>query len=324
MKENPVQTFKDSIKHHLPWLVPAVRNARWLGKRAVDALDSGLYQTTLRRGISISIRPGVRFKIHPSAWRRSFNAFAVGGCVEDELDAFIGQCKAGMQLVDVGASYGVFSLTAMAWPESRALLIEPHPQSVQMLRELRRMNGLSDQRFIVVPAAAGDRDGRLAMGGDDFYLVSPASQTSVPMRSLDSLCSELGYRPTHIKIDVEGFEFEVLKGAVTVLEQCMPVLHLEIHDAFLVDRGTDPSQIHEFLRDCGYDRVWSLVEKGADGGPSVTRTLWCPKRTGLQAEGTEDGARALRTRVPAESMSHAELRMRTSVLEDSLGAKQPN
>jgi len=272
-----VHPVRNSIKHHLPWLVPAVRSARQLRKQAIDALDTGLYQMTLCRGFSTSIRPGIRFKTHPSAWRRSFNAFAAGGYVEEELDAFIGHCKAGMQFVDVGASYGVFSLTAMAWPESRALLIEPHPQSVQMLGELQRMNGLNDQRFIVVAAAAGAQDGLLAMAGDDFYLASPASGTSVPMRSLDSLCSELDFRPTHIKIDVEGFEFEVLKGSVTVLEQCKPVLHLEIHDAFLVNRGTDPSEIYEFLRARGYDQVWSLLENGAEGARFVTRTLWCAK-----------------------------------------------
>jgi FkbM family methyltransferase len=211
--------------------------------------------------------------------------------VEEELDAFIQHCKAGMQLVDVGASYGVFSLTAMAWPESRALLIEPHPPSIKILGELQRMNGLSDQRFTVVPAAAGAQDGCLAMEGDEFYLACPASGTSVPMRSLDSLCSELGFRPTHIKIDVEGFEFEVLKGSVTVLEQCMPVLHLEIHNGFLADRGTDPAEIYSFLTARGYDRVWSLVENGAEGAPSVTRTLWCDKREALHAAGIQDGAR---------------------------------
>jgi len=272
-----IETVRNSIKRRFPRLVLAVRGTRRFVTWIVDVLDIGLNQLTFGRGVSKSIRPGIRLRTHPKPWRESFSYFAAGGSVEEELDAFIRQCNAGMQLIDVGAQYGIFSLVAMAWPRSRALLVEPYPKNVQMLSELRRMNSLSDKRFIVVPVAAGSQDGRVAMEGIDFYLPSPASATFVPMRSLDSLCSEFGFRPTHIKIDVEGFEFEVLKGAVKVLDQCMPVVHLEIHDAFLVRDGTAPSEIHNFMRIHGYDQVWSLVENEPDGAPSVTRTVWCAK-----------------------------------------------
>jgi FkbM family methyltransferase len=201
------------------------------------------------------------------------------------MDAFIAECGDGMQLIDVGASYGAFSLVAMAYPRSRALLIEPYPGSIQMLRRIQRMNGLSDKRFAVLPVAVGAQDGQLPMAdnGGISFVASPASPTSVQMRSLDSLCRELDFRPTHIKIDVEGFEFEVLQGSVAVLEQFLPVVHLEIHNTFLLDRGVEPTEIHAFMRTRGYDRTWALVENGPDGEAYITRTLWRVKSKGMHS-----------------------------------------
>jgi len=105
------------------------------------------------------------------------------------------------------------------------------------------------------------------------------------MRSLDSLCSELGFRPTHIKIDVEGFEFEVLKGAATILEQWKPVVHMEVHDTYLIGRGIRPVEIDDFMRYRGYDRICALVERGPGGEAHITRTLWRAKREEAQAGG---------------------------------------
>ncbi|MGO9336311.1 MAG: FkbM family methyltransferase [Terracidiphilus sp.] len=285
--EITLQAVKESVKHRFPGLTPSVRFARRLMTRAIDVMDSGIYLLTFGRGVLKTLRPGIRFRTHPTAWRWSFSNFAEGAYVEEEMNAFIGQCKAGMQLIDVGASYGAFSLVALTWPQSRALLIEPYPRSLRILRQIQRMNSLSGERFIIRPVAAGAQDGKLQVVDNRgiFFEASPNSPISVQMRSLDSLCGELGFRPTHIKIDVEGFEYEVLQGAARIIEQCMPVVHMEVHNTFLIRRGIEPTEIDAFMRTRGYDRLSALVENGADGEAFITRTVWRVGSEDRQAQG---------------------------------------
>jgi hypothetical protein len=61
-----------------------------------------------------------------------------------------------------------------------------------------------------------------------------------------------GAIPTHIKIDVEGFEGEVLAGAAEFLRVEQPVVYLELHGDILREKGLDPEQVLGGLVDCGY------------------------------------------------------------------------
>jgi FkbM family methyltransferase len=56
-----------------------------------------------------------------------------------------------------------------------------------------------------------------------------------------------------IKIDVEGFEFNVLKGAERILTQFRPILFIELNDAHLVENGASAAKLLSFLFDKGYN-----------------------------------------------------------------------
>jgi FkbM family methyltransferase len=55
-----------------------------------------------------------------------------------------------------------------------------------------------------------------------------------------------------IKIDVEGFEFNVLKGATKTIKEMMPIIFIEIDDRLLRFQGTRPKEIIRFLKGFGY------------------------------------------------------------------------
>lgn len=138
----------------------------------------------------------------------------------------------GDLFVDVGAHWGVFSLHAATRHRSEVavLSIEPHPANLVQLENAVRANGLAGE-IELVAAAAGKQSG---MGplvldstmGHSLHGLGLArrpgrASLTVPIVSVDELLAarpQLAGRRTILKIDVEGFEPEVLEGARGLLE----------------------------------------------------------------------------------------------------------
>ena len=206
------------------------------------------------RGLCKEVRPGLTLRVHPAAWRRSFRAFAVGGYCDEELDAFLSTAHPGMCLVYVGASYGMFALVALSYPDAQVIAVEPAVRPANVLRRQAVLNGGSG-RLRVVEAVAGDRDGLAFMdpGSPECYkeALTPEAGVAVPSVRLDTLVETLALKPTHLKIDVEGDELCVLRGARRVLMVWKPIGHVEIHNEFLAAKGLDPLTVPAFLEELG-------------------------------------------------------------------------
>jgi FkbM family methyltransferase len=139
-------------------------------------------------------------------------------------DALVGRFQPGQVFVDVGANVGGYSVRAAA----RGMTVysfEPNPENLRLLKLNADVNRVSLNIF---PDALGARSekARLVLNGASSR-ISEREGIEVSMRTLDSF--ELPGADL-MKVDAEGFEFDVLQGAVLTLRRFHPSLMIEMHD----------------------------------------------------------------------------------------------
>lgn len=250
------------------WLRSPRASLRWIGDGVRDALVGP---------VDFDVRAGWRLAC-PRAARRAYRAHVDDPEQVAELDAFIATCWAPVRLFDVGAHFGLFSFAALRYggPGSGAVAVEPSPVATRMLRRVAVANGAAD-RIEVVRAAAGAGRGRIGMvdvgvQAAGYFITADAAhpateQSAVPLVTVDALALQFG-APTHLKVDVEGAEEAVLRGALAVLRSAEPpLLFLEFHHGMLRERGgAAPAAAVDLLASLGfviYDtngRIWDREE----------------------------------------------------------------
>ena len=127
--------------------------------------------------------------------------------------------RPGDLFVDVGANIGSYTLLASGVCEAKTISFEPDPDTMRFLRRNIELNGLYGQ-VVLEQAALGAEEGdvEFTVGLDTANHVArgrePKRTRRVSMRTLDKLESP----PTMIKVDVEGYEADVFRGAQAVLK----------------------------------------------------------------------------------------------------------
>jgi FkbM family methyltransferase len=183
----------------------------------------------------------------------------------------------GGVLADVGSFLGMYALwgARCVGPEGTVHAFEPIPGSCQRVREYAALNGFSNVE--VVPGAVGAEPGRIelqlaagkaSLGVTSRYLgAAGVSSIAVEQTTLDAFYA--GRRgPDLVKIDVEGMEAEVLRGARALLTgDRAPVVVFEAH---IAERADGYAEILEFLGGLGC-QVWSLQRRGIRPEPKGTR-----------------------------------------------------
>ena len=175
---------------------------------------------------------------------------------EAELKWLYARGGVGGVMVDVGANTGLYTCALAHAPGTREVwAFEPLPENLNRLREGIRSNEIRNAK--VFDCALGQQDGiaQLLMAEDGAYCSlievregkSTGRSMPVAVRALDEVWREQGSpRITTIKIDVEGLEHEVLKGAQEVLKVYRPLLLLEANSS------ENHERLVEFLGPLGY------------------------------------------------------------------------
>jgi FkbM family methyltransferase len=122
---------------------------------------------------------------------------------------------------DIGANVGSYTLLASGISEVKSVSLEPVESTFDMLRSNIELNALQD-KVELINAGAGGEAGTLEFSideGTSNHVITGRqdnNNVALPVITIDSLVEK--YRPILVKIDVEGFETEVLRGMSITLD----------------------------------------------------------------------------------------------------------
>ena len=170
----------------------------------------------------------------------------------EEYAAFKSSVRPGATVLDVGANVGAYTVLFAQWAGAagRVIAFEPSPETIAGLREHVRINAVAD-RVEIVDAAVSSGEGTAsfdcagASGANALVAADGgiAGAISVRTTSLDRFCESRGLRPSVIKIDVEGAELDVLRGARQTLAQPGVDIFVEFHPSIWAARGITRDEI---------------------------------------------------------------------------------
>jgi FkbM family methyltransferase len=188
---------------------------------------------------------------------------------EDELEIFNRYVNKDTVFLDIGANIGTISV-AMAKHVKEVHSFEPVEENLELLTENIKLNQVTNIQ--VHPVALGSHSGtvRLALPDPTYdagsYTVEEGDG-NVSLITLDSL----DLQPTFIKMDIEGYEIEALKGARATIQKNKPVLFFEINIVETRKRGDWwLSKVSSEIRSHGY----ALYLPTATDKKRITSVAW--------------------------------------------------
>jgi FkbM family methyltransferase len=233
---------------------------RWAANHPVGRGEKGKAMLSfVRAQLGARVAPGDVCVAFPNEsmllvppWMKGAAHFLWPGLVEFQEMAFVSHfLRAEDVFLDVGANIGAFTVLASAVAGARTISFEPGPFAFGFLVKNIRLNNLY-AKVTARNMALGSKEGktRFTSGlGTENHVVEGESgidQVEVQISTLD--VQTAGVEPIAIKIDVEGFEKEVLAGAKGLLKK-------QSLEALLVERvgnAPDEASLHEYIRSLGF------------------------------------------------------------------------
>lgn len=191
--------------------------------------------------------------------------------LEHELRELWWTIQPGDVVIDVGAAYGSWTLTALAQEAAAVIAYEPNKSEFFDLSTNLLVNGWQGGRCLLINSLAGAKDSLR----EAYY---PASHSFRPEGAceyrwsvpVDTIINRYAIPKVHwIKIDVEGAELEVLKGCWKTIQRDKPTLIVENHTHF-VD-GVD-EEVRQLLKPLGGIEE-NLIDYGG-GISNMSKWTW--------------------------------------------------
>lgn len=200
--------------------------------------------------------------------RKVYSGIVGGGAYEARFSKeLLGALRTGDTVWDVGANVGLYAAQFAERGAANVVCFEPAPASVATLRRRFPQGAVADNRVRIVPVALGAHRATAAFMADgtspDNQIVASGgggSTVEIQVYSADEAQVEFALAaPNVLKIDVEGFELEVIQGMSAVLAgKTLRSVFIEVHFSLLHDRGMDkaPATIMQTLRNQGFRVDW--------------------------------------------------------------------
>jgi FkbM family methyltransferase len=217
--------FRDDIKN-LPFISPF---QRWLLSKYVEGNE---FTHTVDAGPAKGLQYPITLPADKGIWTGTYErAFS---------EAITKSVHPGDVAFDIGAWRGFFSGMMALSGASKVIAFEPLPDNILQLRKVIQLN--PNLNISLIEAAVSDKSGTLeflvmpetSMGklADSSFQAGTDGGKSLTINvvKLDDLIADNTVPvPAVMKIDVEGAELMVLKGAKKLLSDAKPILFIEIH-----------------------------------------------------------------------------------------------
>lgn len=238
------------------WLERSVDRLRGARRVPAPAVLRHLHEAVLDRlpgDHLVSVLPGGE-RVRLSAQHRSLS------WNPEEYRAFRAAVRPGAIVLDVGANVGAYTLLFAQWAgrSGRVFAFEPSPSASRSLRRHLELNGAGNVE--VIEAAVCDRQGAATLyddgfGGRSSLMGSAEHRRGVTVRTttIDVFCKERSLAPDVVKLDVEGAELDVLKGARRTLAAEKTVAFVEFHPSVWRSRSMDASDIAREIAIQGFE-----------------------------------------------------------------------
>jgi FkbM family methyltransferase len=185
----------------------------------------------------------------------------LGSHYEPEVHVALALISLGATVIDVGANIGQYTIpfSRRVGLDGAVVSLEPSSEVRRILENNVRSYSLSNVTVLPYAASEGDgvarlftprRQGRRSFQESSMAPISRDDRVvDIETIALDSL--ELA-RCDFVKIDTEGAELSVLKGARRLIRSFAPILLLEVDRNYCSRFGYEPAAIVQLLHDAGY------------------------------------------------------------------------
>src|SRR5215472_2599105 len=229
----------------------------------------------LLRGRSATVRLpfGAKWVLEESALDSQLQSGSFETAETRFVEAFL---RSGTTVLDIGAHHGYYTLLAsmLVGDRGRVFAFEPSPRERNRLERHVRINNCSNVVIeqIALGAEAGEADLFLVDGAEDYcnslrppVVNAPTRKVRVSVDTLDEFLARNRIpNIDFIKLDVEGAELSVLKGASSLLTQSRPpVFMIEVYDIRTTPWGYAAREIIQHLT----QRAYTWFRLAANGGP---------------------------------------------------------
>jgi FkbM family methyltransferase len=200
----------------------------------------------------------------------------------DNFDLLSEHCSKGSVVIDIGAHIGLFAVRAaqLIKEGGRVYAFEPAPKTNALLLKTIQINGMEN---IIEPRneAIAEKDGVTHFNASDtegdnsnslveYRKDRHLNKIEVRIVSVDNFIRSKNLSKVNfIKIDAEGYEYNVLKGAEQTFKKFLPKAILALHPKAIQANGDSLEEIYDFLFNARYNIFY--------GNHIISRSEFCDR-----------------------------------------------
>lgn len=204
-------------------------------------------------------RNGINYQLDLSDWVEWNLYFKNNLNPEEKLFELV---KDGMTVIDIGANIGELTLNfaKRVGANGKIFSFEPSPINFQKCERNISLNENLKNNITLFNLALGEKEGTAYLQTRDEHNLGMNAigeiGVEVQMKTLDTVVLENKIQKCGlIKMDVEGFELKVLKGAAKTISDFKPILFMEMNNELLLRQGDSVSDLLYWLKQHQYKVV---------------------------------------------------------------------